>query len=58
MPAERPGTSGTQKATALTGNWEDEHSLHFLRGDGLDPAWPEKETERVRRQCRSLPMGF
>jgi hypothetical protein len=24
-----------------------------LRGNGLDPAWPEKEQERVRRRCRA-----
>jgi hypothetical protein len=38
-------------ARALTDIWEDEHFLRFLRGDGLDPAWPEKE--RVQRRCRS-----
>jgi hypothetical protein len=37
----------------LTDIWEDEHSLRCLHGDGLDPAWPEKEQERVRQRCRS-----
>jgi hypothetical protein len=51
VPAE-PGRGG-KRVRALTDIWEDEHSLRFLRGNGLDPAWPEKEQERVRRRCRS-----
>jgi hypothetical protein len=51
MPAEQ-GLGG-ERARALTDIWEDEHSLRFLRGDGLDLAWPEREQERVRRRCRS-----
>jgi hypothetical protein len=50
VPAEQ-GLGG-ERAKALTDFWKDEHSLRFLRGDGLDPAWPEKEQERVRRRCR------
>jgi hypothetical protein len=42
-----------ERARALTDIWEDEHSLRFLRDDGLDPVWPEKEHERVQRRCRS-----
>jgi hypothetical protein len=45
VPAEQ-GLGG-KRARALTDIWEDEHSLRFLRGNGLDPAWPEKEQERV-----------
>jgi hypothetical protein len=51
VPAEQ-GLGG-ERARALTDIWEDEHSLRFLRGDGLDPAWPEKEQERVPRRCRA-----
>jgi hypothetical protein len=51
VPAEQG--PGGERARALTDIWEDEHSLPFLRGNGLDPAWPEKEQERVRRRCRS-----
>jgi hypothetical protein len=51
VPAEQ-GLGG-ERARALTDIWEDEHSLRFSRGDGLDPAWPEKEQERVRRRCQA-----
>jgi hypothetical protein len=51
VPAEQ-GLWG-ERARALTDIWEDEHSLRFLRGDGLDPAWPEKEQQRVQRRCRA-----
>jgi hypothetical protein len=51
VPAEQG--LGRKRARALTDIWEDEHSLRFLRGDGLYPAWPEKEQERLRRRCRS-----
>jgi hypothetical protein len=51
VPAEQ-GLGG-ERARALTDIWEDEHSLRFLRGNGLDTAWLEKEQERVRRRCRS-----
>jgi hypothetical protein len=51
VPAEQG--LGEERARALTDIWEDKNSLRFLRGDGLDPAWPEKEQERVRRRCRA-----
>jgi hypothetical protein len=51
VPAEQ-GLGG-ERARALTDIWKDEHSLRFLRGNGLDPAWPQKKQDRVRRRCRS-----
>jgi hypothetical protein len=53
VPAEQ-GLGG-ERARALADMWVDEHCPRFLHGDsdGLDPAWPEKEQERVRRRCRS-----
>jgi hypothetical protein len=51
VPAEQ-GLGG-ERARALTDIWKDEHSFRFLRGNGLNPAWPEKEQERVRQRCRS-----
>jgi hypothetical protein len=38
VPAEQ-GLEG-ERARALMDIGNDEHSLRFLRGDGLDPAWP------------------
>jgi hypothetical protein len=42
-----------ERAKALTDVWEDEKSLHFLRGKPLGNEVTEKEKERVRRRCQA-----
>ncbi|GAQ91227.1 hypothetical protein KFL_007470065 [Klebsormidium nitens] len=51
-----PTELGGERAKSLTDIWEDVHRLQVMRGEQPDPAWSEKEQERVRR--RSLSYRF
>src|SRR3569833_1589475 len=56
LPAPAEAELGGEGAKSLTDIWEDVHCLQVLWSGKSDPAWSDKEQERVRR--RSLAYRF